>query len=521
MKGLIVTRSSAIERKCVQMPVNSQISPSTIVRLPELLVANPHLASVLLQGRKKRENFASSEVIRGTNIPAEVDMNGIDHVSTVLITLVHGTWPAGAIPRLAKHPLWFEEGSTFRTKLVTSLANKGISCQVAAFSWSGANSILGRDRAASELADYLAEKSKAHVPHFVIAHSHGGNVTLRAITYAEGALNHTPFVVTMATPFIEAKYAEIDFSVLSSKMPAAERRVLLRSYDLKFYLFGVIAWVFILFFGLLPLALTLFDTGMNSIFRATGGFTRSVSLTIWAAHIAFILAPILALSGVAGYFIVRFKSRVAQRKDKSEELVRKSKLGFVDAIRLFVIRAIDDEASLTLAFGSILNRVIPKIFLLLPFVGLAALLWSIASPIYFLFSGDRVLYNEQDVRDWCFDVYSDACGFLEMQQLEKLYAVFFAFRFSLSPLSSIVLLTGAALLFLVVLGRSVYGREMAFAPMECQISSHSSPDGINFSRVVTLPATPNRRRRHGIYDRDDCIDEIARWIDAKCFGANC
>jgi hypothetical protein len=79
-------------------------------------------------------------------------MNGIDHVSTVLLTLIHGTWPAGVIPRLAKHPLWFEEGSTFRTKLVTSLANKGISCKIAAFSWSGANSILDRDRAASELA---------------------------------------------------------------------------------------------------------------------------------------------------------------------------------------------------------------------------------------------------------------------------------------------------------------------------------------------------------------------------------
>lgn len=215
-------------------------------------------------------------------------MNGIDHVSTVLLTLIHGTWPEGVIPRLTKHPLWFEEGSTFRTKLVTSLANKRIACKIAAFSWSGANSILDRDRAASELADYLAENSKAHVPHFVIAHSHGGNVTLRAISYAERALDNPPFVVTMATPFIEAKYAQIDFSVLTRKIPLAQKWALIRSYDLKFSSFGVIAWAFIIWVGLFPLASILSNISVNSFIRVGSASNYSLPLSVWATHALFV-----------------------------------------------------------------------------------------------------------------------------------------------------------------------------------------------------------------------------------------
>src|SRR5260370_40649599 len=48
----------------------SQISPSTIVRAARAAGSHPHLASVLLQGRKSANIYASSGVIRG--IPAQV-----------------------------------------------------------------------------------------------------------------------------------------------------------------------------------------------------------------------------------------------------------------------------------------------------------------------------------------------------------------------------------------------------------------------------------------------------------------
>src|SRR5271169_85716 len=44
---------------------NSQISPSTIVRAARAAGSHPHLASVLLQGRRSANIHASSGVIRG------------------------------------------------------------------------------------------------------------------------------------------------------------------------------------------------------------------------------------------------------------------------------------------------------------------------------------------------------------------------------------------------------------------------------------------------------------------------
>ena len=66
MKRLIVTRSSAIARGMrPNASENSQISPSTIVRTARAAGSHPHLASVLLQGRKSENIHASSGVIRG------------------------------------------------------------------------------------------------------------------------------------------------------------------------------------------------------------------------------------------------------------------------------------------------------------------------------------------------------------------------------------------------------------------------------------------------------------------------
>ena len=49
---------------------NGRSDPRPSFGLPELLVAHPHLASVLLQGLKSTNIYASSGVIRG--IPAEI-----------------------------------------------------------------------------------------------------------------------------------------------------------------------------------------------------------------------------------------------------------------------------------------------------------------------------------------------------------------------------------------------------------------------------------------------------------------
>src|SRR5260221_10054364 len=76
MKRLIVTRVQAQSTGGMRPDAseNSQISPSTIVRAARAPGSHPHLASVLLQGRKSANIHASSGVIRG--IPAERCQSG-------------------------------------------------------------------------------------------------------------------------------------------------------------------------------------------------------------------------------------------------------------------------------------------------------------------------------------------------------------------------------------------------------------------------------------------------------------
>jgi hypothetical protein len=67
MKRLIVTCVQAQSTGGMRPDAseNSQISPSTIVRAARAAGSHPHLASVLLQGRKSANIHASSGVIWG------------------------------------------------------------------------------------------------------------------------------------------------------------------------------------------------------------------------------------------------------------------------------------------------------------------------------------------------------------------------------------------------------------------------------------------------------------------------
>src|SRR5204863_9262977 len=137
-----------------------------------------------------------------------------------------GTWPRGLFPRFVQFkqrlreltrrrrpwkppPFWFEEGSPFRVRLSAELHH--IPHKITPLLWSGANSIRVRDETAHILAEYLSAEHTEH-PHatqLVIAHSHGGNIALRALHHLQArdarqqseADNANPLLVTLATPF--------------------------------------------------------------------------------------------------------------------------------------------------------------------------------------------------------------------------------------------------------------------------------------------------------------------------------
>ena len=102
----------------------------------------------------------------------------------VFLTVFYGKWPSGVFPKW----LWFADDSEFRNRLTAALSKRGLSAQMSPFIWSGANSIRERDKAARELAEHVRAKQLEfpHSTQVVIAHSHGGNVALRALDKPEG-----------------------------------------------------------------------------------------------------------------------------------------------------------------------------------------------------------------------------------------------------------------------------------------------------------------------------------------------
>jgi hypothetical protein len=252
----------------------------------------------------------------------------------LLITLVHGTWPCGLFPRLVRFkqrvreltrrrqpweppPFWFEEGSHFLARLSAELHD--IPHKITLLPWSGANSIRARDETAHGLAKYLSAEHAEHpqATQLIIAHSHGGNIALRALhlqkrdaPQAYGADCVNPLVVTLATPFIEIHQADF------GERPDLVRMALVTAigYILYFLAFG--------------------------LFRSS-----SVSYLVVGVPLGFL----------GWYWIAR---RTSARQNLVEALRDATRLGEVASTRpLLVIRAIDDEASLILALGATVNYV--------------------------------------------------------------------------------------------------------------------------------------------------------------------
>ncbi|MEZ5850112.1 MAG: hypothetical protein R3D68_05595 [Hyphomicrobiaceae bacterium] len=114
------------------------------------------------------------------------------------MTLVHGTFARGAA--------WAGEGSLLRRELAAALdaARGPITFDV--FDWSGQNTHKARVRAGYELASHIRRirKKNPGCRHFIVAHSHGGNVALLAHKHLP-VESHALGIATLGTPFIRAE----------------------------------------------------------------------------------------------------------------------------------------------------------------------------------------------------------------------------------------------------------------------------------------------------------------------------
>ncbi len=122
-------------------------------------------------------------------------------LSPVIVT-VHGTNDADPSD---EGPRWWQRESNFAQHLVYRLWERGAGhAEIRPLHWSGMNSDYDRLKGAAELAKLLKALDREGRPHAVIAHSHGGNVTVEGLTRA-GRSPLRGGIISFGTPFFQRR----------------------------------------------------------------------------------------------------------------------------------------------------------------------------------------------------------------------------------------------------------------------------------------------------------------------------
>ena len=148
---------------------------------------------------------------------------------------------------------------------------------------------------------------------------------------------------------------------------------------------------------------------------------------------------------------------------------------------LLVLRGVDDEASLTLAAGSIGNRITHFI------------LGTLLPNIYQVLALLATLMAGASAAGW---IAPSLGGII-------------ALGYGASAFLATVILA------LPGLFRLVFGRELLLGCWRCEIAANSSPDGVDGVQVKTLPGQPERSKRklrHALYMNDEVPSCIAEWL---------
>jgi hypothetical protein len=385
------------------------------------------------------------------------------------------TWPDGLFRMLLakkQRTYWFDNGSSFFTRLNDELGD--IPHGIKSLRWSGKNSVLERDSAAYRLAEHLSAEHNAHpqATQLVVAHSHGGNIALRALHYiqkrggslVDGEETVTPLVVTLATPFIEIHQADV------GQRSVLVRIALLTAIATPLGIFTSSLWQKILY--ICDVADTQACRPHNTFFNEHA----SVSTFLALAAVLFLNAILLI---IWWYWIFR---RGDARQKQIEELSEATRISeAISAERLMIIRAVDVEAYLLIALGTIFAYIFTtSIVFFIAVLSFVPLIFGQA-PLILLFFHKSAL----DL-SWYQHAFQLGCSAL------------------------IIAMFGA-----LIVSRLVHGRELAKSPMDCQINTQSAPDGTGI-KIVTLVSDKYVKwfGRHGIYERDNCAKTISDWVRA-------
>jgi hypothetical protein len=406
----------------------------------------------------------------------------------VAITLVHGTWGRGLFPGLrapyaGRTPFWFEPESSFVSQLQTELQLRKLLFEIDAFTWSGSNSIAERYSAAKELAKRLQAR-KLRFPtstQVIVGHSHGGSVAMLALDILETE-NISPLIITLATPFVEVLSVPLDkmFELFLSLI----RTPITAIIGFAAFYFGVIQASS----NLEPL-ITKYPIYLVAPFLGIY-FLSLILLVLWINFYGFALIFGSTRSSLGA-------------QDKVSRLSRMTKGGLTvkNRSRLLVVRAVDDEASMSLAAGAIGNKLSSALF------RLAMLTLNIFIAAIIIGSFGANVFSVADTGfDKLFDYFFRNSTDLPLMNVRGWTLVLF-------PFATLFLLMGGGIF------KCVYGRELLFGALRCEINSHSSPDSAESAMIVTLP--PMRRSltglRHKLYNHERISQCIVNWISTVRF----
>jgi hypothetical protein len=340
------------------------------------------------------------------------------------------------------------------------------------FLWDGANSIVSRNNAAASLARQLEQLAIEcpDDPIVILAHSHGGNIALRAAHIASKPSIENLRVITIATPFLQIRtYTSFYEDSITFDAPYANSVVSFLVGSIGLFLTFLMV-VLLVGIGIGP---WLYICIPPAVFLASKIARRLVKL---------IVNPFPTYRKNWGKYDTS-PNGWAYQPDRLASLSFYS-VPRRDSDWLLVLRGVDDEASLSLAAGAIGNR-ITHFFLgsFLPNVTAVFVLISFLAILITWFFGS--------VGDWW----------------EQLGLVGLGWAAAIATV----------VLFLPGSFRTVFGRELLLGCWRCEISADSSPDTIAGVRVNTFlrPGSREGGLRHSLYANPEVAPYIATWLTAS------
>lgn len=237
-----------------------------------------------------------------------------------VVTLVHGTWARGFF-NLRSRIGWYEPDGPLCAALWDGPEGHTL---IHRFTWSGQNRVSAREDAIRKLQGELTELVNKHdnAAHFVLGHSHGGNIILSALRdsflaerVAGVACLSTPFVRVALRPWVKPNL-EDGYETMSRIIFATP--LFLTVMALAWFVFAMPSD------GALPSSFPVAGMVMIAAIFCTVLvlFKKSVSMSIWRRL----------------YRSASSSAKALQQRDTT-------------GVRLLVVRAVADEASTTLVLS--------------------------------------------------------------------------------------------------------------------------------------------------------------------------